>query len=192
MDRAAQLQRWLETALGSRDFGITPASDDASFRRYFRVRRGGGQASLIAMDAPPEKEDCRPFVHVTRIFADAGVHVPAIHAQALDQGFLLLSDLGDTTYLGASVPVDSLVALVVRQRPTVVALSATIAPHVPRVRDAIAAIRGAALTPAPLLIVGGRALSADPTLAQKIGADLVAHDAAEAVDLLQARFGLAV
>jgi aminoglycoside/choline kinase family phosphotransferase len=101
LDRAAQLQRWLETALGSRDFGITPASDDASFRRYFRVRRGGGQASLIAMDAPPEKEDCRPFVHVTRIFADAGVHVPAIHAQALDQGFLLLSDLGDTTYLGA-------------------------------------------------------------------------------------------
>jgi aminoglycoside/choline kinase family phosphotransferase len=101
LDRAAQLQRWLETALGSRDFSITPASDDASFRRYFRVRRGGGQPSLIAMDAPPEKEDCGPFVHVTRIFADAGVHVPAIHAQALDQGFLLLSDLGDTTYLGA-------------------------------------------------------------------------------------------
>ncbi len=100
MDRAAQLQRWLETALGSRDFSITPASDDASFRRYFRVRRGGG-LSLIAMDAPPEKEDCRPFVHVARIFADAGVHVPAILAQAFDQGFVLLSDLGDTTYLGA-------------------------------------------------------------------------------------------
>ena len=100
MDRAEQLQRWLETALESRDFSITPASGDASFRRYFRVRRGGGP-SLIVMDAPPEKENSQPFVHVARIFADAGVHVPVIHAQASDQGFVLLSDLGDTTYLDA-------------------------------------------------------------------------------------------
>ena len=104
MDRAAQLKEWLESALGSRDFDIAPASDDASFRRYFRVRRGGGQPSLIAMDAPPDKEDCRAFVQVARIFADAGVHVPAIHGEAIDRGFLLLSDLGDRTYLGALNP----------------------------------------------------------------------------------------
>ena len=101
MDRAAQLQRWLEITLGSRDFSIAPASDDASFRRYFRIRRDGSAPSLIAMDAPPDREDCRSFVHVAQLFADAGVHVPAIHAQDLQRGFLLISDLGDTTYLAA-------------------------------------------------------------------------------------------
>lgn len=53
------------------------------------------------MDAPPEKEDCRPFLNVARLFADAGVHVPAVYAHDLQQGFLLLSDLGTTTYLAA-------------------------------------------------------------------------------------------
>src|SRR5262245_12823648 len=53
------------------------------------------------MDAPPDKESCEPFVRVAKLFADAGVHVPAIHAQDLAQGFLLLSDLGDATYLSA-------------------------------------------------------------------------------------------
>jgi aminoglycoside/choline kinase family phosphotransferase len=85
--------------LGSGDFSIAPASDDASFRRYYRIRRGEAQPSLVAMDAPPDKENCAAFVHVARLFAGAGVHVPAIHAQDLEQGFLLLSDLGDTTYL---------------------------------------------------------------------------------------------
>src|SRR5262245_45506134 len=53
------------------------------------------------MDAPPDKESCAPFVQVAQLFAEAGVHVPAIHARDLAQGFLLLSDLGDTTYLMA-------------------------------------------------------------------------------------------
>ena len=101
MDRAEQLRRWLKATLGGGEFGIAPASDDASFRRYFRVRRGNAQASLIAMDAPPDKESCAQFVRVAGLFAGAGVHVPAIHAQDLEQGFLLLSDLGDTTYLDA-------------------------------------------------------------------------------------------
>jgi aminoglycoside/choline kinase family phosphotransferase len=101
LDRAGPLRRWLETTLGSGDFRLERASDDASFRRYLRVHRADGKPSLIAMDAPPEREDCRPFVHVARLFADAGVHVPAIHAQDLEQGFLLLSDLGDTPYLSA-------------------------------------------------------------------------------------------
>ena len=100
MDRAEQLQRWLKAALRS-EFTIAPASDDASFRRYFRVRRGGSLPSLIAMDAPPDKESCEPFVRVAKLFAEAGVHVPAVHAQDLAQGFLLLSDLGDTPYLNA-------------------------------------------------------------------------------------------
>jgi aminoglycoside/choline kinase family phosphotransferase len=100
LDRAEQLQRWLKATLAE-EFTIAPASDDASFRRYFRVRRGGGKPSLIAMDAPPEKESCEPFVRVAGLFGEAGVHVPVIHAQDLAQGFLLLSDLGDTTYLAA-------------------------------------------------------------------------------------------
>jgi hypothetical protein len=94
------MQRWLEATLGG-EIGMAPASDDASFRRYFRVRRVGSRPSLIAMDSPPGKESCEPFVRVAGLFAEAGVHVPAIHAQDLSQGFLLLSDLGDTTYLDA-------------------------------------------------------------------------------------------
>ena len=101
MDRATQLRRWLAATLGGGDFSITPASDDASFRRYFRIRRGESQPSLIVMDAPPDKESCGPFVRVAHLLAEAGVHVPKIHAQDLEQGFLLLSDLGDTTYLAA-------------------------------------------------------------------------------------------
>lgn len=100
LDRLAQLRQWLESVLGTSSFGLAPASGDASFRRYFRVTPPG-RDTLIAMDAPPEKEDCRPFVHAARLFAAAGVHVPAIHAQDLASGFLLLSDLGTTTYLEA-------------------------------------------------------------------------------------------
>ncbi len=101
MDRAGQLRQWLETTLGSSDFSIAPASDDASFRRYFRIRRGEAQPSLVAMDAPPDRENCRQFMHVARVFAEAGVHVPEIRAQDLERGFLLLEDLGSTTYLDA-------------------------------------------------------------------------------------------
>jgi len=101
LDRAEELRQWLEMTLGNGDFSIAPASDDASFRRYFRIRRGKARASLVAMDAPPEKESCRTFVRVAHLFAEAGVHVPEIHAQDLERGFLLLSDLGTTTYLEA-------------------------------------------------------------------------------------------
>ena len=101
MDRVGQLRRWLAVILEGGDFSIAPASDDASFRRYFRIRRGEAQPSLVAMDAPPDKENSGTFVHVAHLFAEAGVHVPKIHAQDLEQGFLLLSDLGNTTYLDA-------------------------------------------------------------------------------------------
>jgi aminoglycoside/choline kinase family phosphotransferase len=102
-DRIESLRQWLVKVLGTDSFHLVPASADASFRRYFRVNRVG-QASLIAMDAPPDKEDCRPFVHVAGLFASAGAHVPAIEAQDLANGFLLLSDLGATTYLDALNP----------------------------------------------------------------------------------------
>jgi len=101
LDRAEQLRQWLETTLGSSDFSVAPASDDASFRRYFRIRRGEAQPSLVAMDAPPDRENCLAFVHVAHLFAEAGVHVPEIRAQDLERGFVLLSDLGSTTYLDA-------------------------------------------------------------------------------------------
>ena len=99
MDRYALVQDWLARQLPGRSFSLAPASADASFRRYFRVTLA--DASLIVMDAPPEQEDCRPFVHVAGLMATAGLNVPAVLAQDLTQGFLLLSDLGSTTYLAA-------------------------------------------------------------------------------------------
>ncbi len=99
MDRDALLKDWLLRELPGRTFTLAPASADASFRRYFRVTLD--DETLIAMDAPPPQEDCRPFVHVAGLMAAAGLHVPAILGQDLEQGFLLLSDLGSTTYLAA-------------------------------------------------------------------------------------------
>ncbi|MGH8631446.1 MAG: aminoglycoside phosphotransferase family protein [Burkholderiales bacterium] len=93
------LERWIAEQLPGRTFGLAPASADASFRRYFRVSYG--TQTLIAMDAPAPQEDCRPFVAIARLMAEAGVHVPQIVAQDLERGFLLLSDLGTTTYLDA-------------------------------------------------------------------------------------------
>jgi aminoglycoside/choline kinase family phosphotransferase len=96
--RRAQLERWLAAQLPGKHLSLTPASEDASFRRYFRVALQDG-GSLIAMDAPPEKEDCRPFVQVAQLLQDAGVHAPQVRAQDLAQGFLLLTDLGTRSYL---------------------------------------------------------------------------------------------
>jgi aminoglycoside/choline kinase family phosphotransferase len=99
MQRQQQLTTWLQSQFPSEIFNLTPASADASFRRYFRA--GYADRTLIVMDAPPEHEDCRSFLHVARLFENAGVHVPHIYAKNLEQGFLLLSDLGNTTYLQA-------------------------------------------------------------------------------------------
>ncbi len=100
LDRTASLRRWIDLQLGGRAFELTPASADASFRRYFRVALDDGH-TLIAMDAPPPQEDCRPFVKVARLMAAAGLNVPSIEAEDLERGFLLLSDLGSRTYLQA-------------------------------------------------------------------------------------------
>lgn len=98
MNRLLLLRDWLASVYGDEPFHLEPASSDASFRRYFRVFSDSG--TKVAMDAPPEQEDCKPFIQVAHLFADAGVHVPALFAQDLRQGFLLLSDLGNRTYLG--------------------------------------------------------------------------------------------
>jgi aminoglycoside/choline kinase family phosphotransferase len=95
--RRQALERWLAPQLGVA-FSLAPASEDASFRRYFRATLADGR-SFIAMDAPPGKEDCRPFVHIARLLREAGVHAPEVHAQDLEQGFLLLADLGNRSYL---------------------------------------------------------------------------------------------
>jgi aminoglycoside/choline kinase family phosphotransferase len=95
--RRDALERWLKHEL-QQAFTLTPASEDASFRRYWRATLEAG-ASYVAMDAPPQKEDCRAFVRVARMLRAAGVHAPQVIAQDLEQGFLLLSDLGRRTYL---------------------------------------------------------------------------------------------
>ena len=96
-NRQQQLETWLSTALQSAEFTLTTASADASFRRYFRVHVA--DKTLIAMDAPPTHESCAPFVQVAQLLAEAGLNAPKVLAQDLAQGFLLLSDLGDDTYL---------------------------------------------------------------------------------------------
>jgi N-acetylmuramate 1-kinase len=124
--RLASLERWLRARFPDQTFTLSPASEDASFRRYWRVRFADGR-SAIAMDAPPAKEDCRPFLQVAREFAAAGVHVPRIDAQDLEQGFLLIEDLGDHTYLQKLSPetarelyaaaTDSLIRIQLSSRP---------------------------------------------------------------------------
>lgn len=99
MDRYQLVQDWLARQLRGRTYALAPASADASFRRYFRVTLP--DTTLIVMDAPPEVEDSRPFIQVAGLMAAAGIHVPTILAQDLALGFLLLSDLGSTTYLAA-------------------------------------------------------------------------------------------
>jgi hypothetical protein len=100
MDRLAQLERWLAGRRPRTRFVLSPASADASFRRYFRAEFDGAEPrTLIVMDAPPEREDCRPFVRVATLLEQAGLNAPRVLEHDLEQGFLLLSDLGTTTYL---------------------------------------------------------------------------------------------
>lgn len=97
--RLEALHGWLKTVLNPPQYRLEPASGDASFRRYFRVYHAG--TTLIAMDAPPDREDCRPYIHVAQTLAALGLNVPQIVEQNLELGFLLLSDLGTQLYLPA-------------------------------------------------------------------------------------------
>jgi aminoglycoside/choline kinase family phosphotransferase len=91
------LERWVGQVIGTGDCTIRLASADASFRRYFRVSARG--SSHIVMDAPPDKEDMRPFVEIAGRFRAIGLNVPEVLEQDTAQGFYLLTDLGDRLYL---------------------------------------------------------------------------------------------
>lgn len=98
MDQRLQsLQSWAARQLAPETPELTPVAGDASFRRYFRLKTP--QASWIAMDAPPEKENSGPFIRIARHWHANGIHVPAVQAVDLELGFALLEDLGDTLYL---------------------------------------------------------------------------------------------
>ena len=127
MDRKLQLENWLAQVLAGQSFMLTTASADASFRRYFRVHVQ--HETLIAMDAPPPQEDCTPFVHVAKLMLDAGLHVPKVIAQDLTQGFLLLSDLGDDTYL-SQLNADNALALYGDATDALIKLQRASAPNV--------------------------------------------------------------
>ena len=99
--RALAARRWALSCLhlDPDQAGFAPASADASFRRYFRVTRNDSAQSWVLMDAPPEREDCAPFIRIAELFGAAGLHVPRVLHRDLAQGFLLLDDLGRQTYL---------------------------------------------------------------------------------------------
>ncbi len=118
-DRLNQLQQWL-SQVGYPDYELTPASEDASFRRYWRLR--SGENSLVVMDAPPDREPCDQFVRVARMLRAAGLNAPEIIAQNHEQGFLLLTDFGSQDYLSrldaaseAALYADALAALLKMQ-----------------------------------------------------------------------------
>ena len=96
-DRATERLAWLRRTLGDDRLTLESASSDASFRSYWRTVRDG--RSWIVMDSPPTLEDPAPWLAIGRKLADAGLHVPAVREADLDQGFLLIEDLGTRTYL---------------------------------------------------------------------------------------------
>ncbi|CAK0756129.1 N-acetylmuramate/N-acetylglucosamine kinase [Gammaproteobacteria bacterium] len=100
--RLTELTNWLDGIFNKGTFHLAPASADASFRRYFRVYRP--DSTLIVMDAPPDKEDSRPFVVLSQEFRSFGLNVPEVLEANFTQGFLLLTDLGATLYLSRLGP----------------------------------------------------------------------------------------
>jgi N-acetylmuramate 1-kinase len=96
-ERENALKEWLVQTIKQQDFILKPLAGDASFRRYFRLQYN--EQSYVIMDAPPDKEALQPFIHVAQILAQAEVPTIKILAMDLQQGFLLLSDLGDQLLL---------------------------------------------------------------------------------------------
>ncbi|MFZ2266842.1 MAG: phosphotransferase [Azonexus sp.] len=100
MSRDQLVTDWVASRFPGQTVNITPASADASFRRYFRLTWPDGSTRIL-MDAPPEKEDCKPFIHVAGLLAKADLAAPRILDHDLDNGFLVLTDLGRIGYLDA-------------------------------------------------------------------------------------------
>jgi len=99
VNRLSQLQQWLDSLAVNTYVDLKPASADASFRQYFRVTNKNDNKTYIVMDAPPDKENIRPFMLVTDLIRRAKVNAPDILSVDLKQGFLLLDDLGNKPYL---------------------------------------------------------------------------------------------
>ncbi|MFI4880491.1 MAG: aminoglycoside phosphotransferase family protein [Steroidobacterales bacterium] len=95
--RLALIREWLARELRLPLTRLEPASNDASFRRYFRAF--AGDVTYVVMDAPPGKEDVRPYLTVSGLLETVGVHVPHVHEADVSRGLLLLEDLGTTLYL---------------------------------------------------------------------------------------------
>tara|TARA_R110002050_G_scaffold1244_4_gene8601 strand:- start:35100 stop:36092 length:993 start_codon:yes stop_codon:yes gene_type:complete len=95
--RLNEIHHWLKTVFPSTHYQLEPASNDASFRRYFRVTIKAD--TWILMDAPPAQEDTKPFIKVGTFLYDHGIHVPKIYQHDSAAGFLLLSDFGNHPYL---------------------------------------------------------------------------------------------
>jgi len=113
MSRDQLVTDWVTSRFPNQAVQIAPASADASFRRYFRLSWPDGTTRIL-MDAPPEKEDCRPFIHVAGLLAKADLAAPRILDQDLDNGFLVLTDLGRIGYLDALNADLSLADLLIR------------------------------------------------------------------------------
>lgn len=98
-ERQETLHHWLSTECGLVSYSLLPMQGDASFRRYFRVVTS--TSSFVAMDAPPTRENCRPYVAIARALREQGLNAPEIFHADVEQGYLLLTDYGDMTYLKA-------------------------------------------------------------------------------------------
>ncbi|MDH5538146.1 MAG: phosphotransferase [Rhizobacter sp.] len=101
--RQQAFDAWLDSIAPQHNLApasLRNASSDASFRRYLRIDAADGR-SLIVMDAPPPHEDVRPFIAVAAMFEGAGLNAPRVLQQHPEQGFLLLTDLGNKNYLPA-------------------------------------------------------------------------------------------
>ncbi len=97
--RMEALTDWLRQGAGLQVRDLCSASNDASFRRYFRVFTADGQ--YVVMDAPPDLEDSEPFVRIAGWLGKIGLNSPRVLAADLKSGFLLLTDLGERPYLDA-------------------------------------------------------------------------------------------
>jgi len=122
-ERLLKLQNWLQVEMGYENFQLIPLTNDASFRRYFRLNVNS--TSYVVMDAPPEQENCVPFIDIAQRLQKSGLNTPRVIANELTNGFLLLSDFGDQLYLPALTPArvdslyrDAITALVIMQTHT--------------------------------------------------------------------------
>lgn len=120
-DRLIALRDWLQSKSNAEISALTPLINDASFRQYFRVTLN--QIPYVVMDAPPQRENCKPFIEISRRLVASGLNAPKVLASELEQGFLWLTDLGSILYLSelnetqvASLYQDALQALLIMQR----------------------------------------------------------------------------